>query len=77
MTCPRCNSPCSRDEADVGVGVIYGPWGCYCGWSEDDTYDVTGGPKQTADGYTLDQWGGLTPPQSDADMANARRVAES
>lgn len=34
--CPECGSEhCSRDEADVGVGVIYGPWRCGdCGWSE-------------------------------------------
>lgn len=60
MTCPRCGADCSRDSADVGVGVIYGPWGCHCGWSEDDCYDVTAGPK--FDGrYLLDQWGGATP----------------
>lgn len=63
MTCPRCGRECSRDEADVGVGVIYGPWGCYCGWSESPDYDVSAGPKLTADGYQLDQWGGATPPQ--------------
>lgn len=60
MTCPNCGDNCSRDEADVGVGVIYGPWGCYCGWSESTTYDVTDGPK-FQDGYRLDQWGCATP----------------
>jgi len=60
QVCPRCGGACYRDSADVGVGVIYGPWGCPCGWSEDEAYDVTGGPK--FDGrYLLDQWGGATP----------------
>ncbi len=63
MTCPRCGREASRDSADVGVGVIFGPWGCYCGWSEDDEYDVTEGPTLDAHGYELDQWGGATPPQ--------------
>jgi hypothetical protein len=35
--CPECNEECDRDEVDVEVGIIYGPWGCYsCGWSEYD-----------------------------------------
>ena len=65
MTCPRCgNDDCWRDEADVGVGIMYGPYGCpCCGWSEDERYDVTSGPK-TEGTYTLDQWGGATPPQT-------------
>lgn len=63
MTCPRCGSVCGRDEVDVGVGVMYGPWGCYCGWSESAEYDVSEGPKLTPEGYEIDQWGGLTPPQ--------------
>lgn len=63
MTCPRCGSDCCRDEADVGVGVMYGPWGCHCGWSENAAYDVSDGPKLTPEGYEIDQWGGATPPQ--------------
>lgn len=36
-TCPRCGGPLDRDEADVGVGVIYGPAGCpACFWTEND-----------------------------------------
>jgi hypothetical protein len=61
--CPRCGRAACRDEADVGVGTIFGPWGCCCGWSESADYDVTDGPKLTAAGYELDQWGGATPPQ--------------
>jgi len=34
-TCPNCGGGCCRDEVDVGVGIIYGPWGCWsCRWSE-------------------------------------------
>jgi hypothetical protein len=37
MTCPKCGAECGREEADVGVGIMYGPWGCgNCGWREDD-----------------------------------------
>lgn len=63
MSCPKCGRDCWRDSADVGVGVIYGPYGCPCGWSESAEYDVTDGPKVTAEGYEIDQWGGATPPQ--------------
>lgn len=35
MICPCCGAPCQRDEVDVGVGTITGPWGCPdCGWVE-------------------------------------------
>jgi hypothetical protein len=44
MDCPKCDGPCFRDDVDVGVGVIYGPWGCSCcGWSEDPRYDSSEG----------------------------------
>lgn len=36
FTCPRCGGLCSRDEADIGIGIMYGPWGCACGWLETD-----------------------------------------
>jgi hypothetical protein len=62
--CPECKAECWRESCDVGVGVITGPWGCpECGWSEDDRYDLRNGPKKTDAGYTLDQFGGATPPQ--------------
>jgi len=65
MTCPKCgNTDLWRDSADVGIGTMYGPYGCPCGWSEWETYDLTDGPK-TQDGYRVDQWGGLTPPAAD------------
>jgi hypothetical protein len=61
MTCPRCGADdCWRDEVDVGIGVMHGPYGCPCGWSEDERYDITGGPKLEGT-YRVDQWGGLTP----------------
>ena len=47
MLCPKCKNDCDRDEVDVGVGVIYGPYGCYhCGWSEDPYYDSSKGLSQ-------------------------------
>lgn len=58
--CPNCGSECWRDEVDVGVGIIYGPWGCPCGWSEWDRYNRLGSPEEVP-GYRVDQWGGLTP----------------
>jgi hypothetical protein len=57
--CPKCGDNTWRESADVGVGIIYGPYGCpSCGWSEEDRYDLSSGHK-TEDGYRLDQWGGL------------------
>jgi hypothetical protein len=48
---------------DVGVGIIYGPWGCpSCGWSEDSDYDRSEGsaPADNAHpGWYSDQWGNL------------------
>lgn len=62
MNCPKCDDECWRDSADVGVGVMYGPWGCpSCGWSESREYDVSEGPKRTPEGGRIDQWGGVTP----------------
>lgn len=46
MNCPKCGTDCDRDEVDVGVGVMYGPYGCCaCGWSEDSHYDRSDGPS--------------------------------
>lgn len=61
MNCPKCGAEdCYRDSVDVGVGVMYGPYGCPCGWSADPRFDISDGPK-TESGYRVDQWGGLTP----------------
>lgn len=46
--CPCCKEPVWRESADVGVGVIYGPWGCsICGWSSDPYYDCRSGPCES------------------------------
>ena len=62
--CPRCGEECYRDEVDVGVGMMYGPWGCPgCGWSSDPQYDHSdGGPclaQAEYPGWYVDQWGGM------------------
>jgi predicted RNA-binding Zn-ribbon protein involved in translation (DUF1610 family) len=39
--CPDCGAECRRDEVDVGVGYVCGPWVCTnpdCGWIEYDPY---------------------------------------
>lgn len=56
-TCPNCKNEAWRESADVGVGIIYGPWGCECGWSEDDEYNtLTGkGGVQENGSYTTPQ----------------------
>jgi hypothetical protein len=57
-TCPNCGAEdLWRDSVDVGVGVIYGPYGCPCGWSESDEYN------QLADDAEVrtDPWGGVYP----------------
>lgn len=59
--CPNCGHGCMRESADVGIGVIYGPWGCSCGWSEDERYNLLAGPKFTERGGMIDQYGGITP----------------
>ncbi len=47
--CPNCGEEgLYRDDADVGVGIIYGPWGCPCGWSADPRFDSTQGKSQAA-----------------------------
>jgi len=53
MDCPKCGEECCRDQVDVGVGIMYGPWGCMCGWSEYPEFDSSDGPspaqKEAAD----------------------------
>lgn len=62
--CPKCGEECCRDSVDVGVGVIYGPWGCYsCGWSSDPEYDSSNGTspaqKRHGDKKYADPCGGI------------------
>lgn len=56
--CPRCSEQCWRDSVHNGLAMLYGPWGCECGWSEYEEYDQTKA-QQPADGH-VDQWGGFT-----------------
>lgn len=46
--CPRCGGETECDEADVGIGVMYGPRGCpSCFWTEAaDGWSV---PRLTAE----------------------------
>lgn len=58
MDCPNCEEKnLGRDEVDIGVGIIYGPYGCYCGWSEAEEYN------QLLDGVkpSTDPFGGYYP----------------
>lgn len=61
--CPRCDGATDRDVADVGVGVLYGPWGCTegCGWSEWEEYDSLFGGGLQPDGGYRDPQGGYWP----------------
>lgn len=62
MDCPNCGgTDLWRDSADVGVGIIYGPYGCPCGWSESEEYNQLAGSKLTASGSPTDPWGGAHP----------------
>ena len=54
MKCPECGDEAWRDEVDVGVGIIYGPYGCPCGWSEQEEYRHHPDPR-------IDSRGGFTP----------------
>jgi hypothetical protein len=76
MNCHKCGQQCHRDEVDVGVGIINGPWGCPdCGWSEDEAYDFSDGKSRLDEkGGAYDQYGGYHPPGSS--MALAQRLAE-
>lgn len=57
--CPLCQSECARDEVHNGVTMLYGPYGCDCGWSEDARYNLHE-VAQPADGV-IDSRGGFTP----------------
>ncbi len=71
--CPKCGEDCYRDYADVGVGVIYGPWGCgRCGWSSAPEYDrsegISSAQVENPDWY-IDQFGGMQRISAIADNA--------
>jgi len=63
MQCENCGAECIRDEIDVGVGIIHGPYGCNsCGWSESPEYDSSKGlsPKEIENPeYFVDPQGGM------------------
>lgn len=71
--CPKCGNEAWRDEVDVGIGVLYGPYGCPCGWSEDPHYDRSEGPSpaqlEHPDHY-VDSQGGLHPHEGIRDKLN-------
>lgn len=75
MNCLKCGGECYRDEVDVGVGIVEGPWGCMeCGWSESSEYDLSEGKNPVDEkGGAIDQYGGYFPPGSS--MALAYRLA--
>jgi len=63
MKCPNCkDDELWRESVDIGVGIIYGPYGCEsCGYSDDPQYDCSKGAKITKEGHILDQFGMLYP----------------
>lgn len=73
MICPKCSSECHRDSVDVGVGIIYGPYGCpSCGWSEYPEYDLSDGQSPVNEkGGVIDQYGGYYPPKSSVALTYA------
>ena len=35
--CPKCGSGTTREEVDIGVGMMHGPARCNnCGWSQEE-----------------------------------------
>lgn len=61
MSCPICGNEAMRDEVHNGVAMLYGPWGCACGWSESEEFDLSGGASPERESGCIDQFGGFTP----------------
>jgi hypothetical protein len=40
----------------VGIGIIYGPWGCGCGWSEAKEFDRRSGTNAATQQGGEDRW---------------------
>lgn len=78
MDCPKCKSECFREDADVGVGIIYGPYGCtQCGWSEDPYYDSSSGPSEAERehlDYRVTPQGGLIPKRATSPLVKASNL---
>ena len=53
MKCPECGEQCSRDEIDVGVGIVASPWSCGCGWDEEQDFPMTAADWQS---YMSEGW---------------------
>lgn len=64
MDCPRCGDKCDRDSVHNGVAMLFGPWGCHCGWSENEEYDQKDGPLIDEKGGVTDQFGLYYPPKN-------------
>jgi hypothetical protein len=75
MNCPKCTNDCDRMSVDVGVGIIYGPWGCpLCGWSEVPEYDHSEGDApadNVREGWFSDQFGCLHNEERQREIENA------
>lgn len=60
-TCPVCGGRASRPEADVGVGIIFGPASCEnCGWVEPDPLEsqlIEDGDDDWHDAWERDSFG--------------------
>ena len=75
MMCPNCGEECWRDEVNVGVGIICGPWGCSCGWSEWEEYNqLTGRGGWQENGSYADTSGNIWP--KDNIVTQMMRAAE-
>lgn len=60
--CPRCGQTgLHRESVDCGFGLIFGPYGCPCGWSEDPGYDMLFNGGEQPDGSYADVYGMVTP----------------
>ena len=58
MNCPECGESCWRECADIGVSILYGPYGCEsCGWSEWSEYNQ----RDPNHKPFTDQFGGVWP----------------
>jgi predicted RNA-binding Zn-ribbon protein involved in translation (DUF1610 family) len=75
--CPKCGDELWRESCDVGVGVVYGPWGCSgCGYSESEEYDLSGDRNPVDEkGGALNQFGVYYP--SGNTMATAYRMSRA
>ena len=79
MDCPVCKEEnLYRESADVGVGILYGPYGCPCGWSEADEYNLLSGSAGIQDnGAYIDQYGAYYPPENITAIIQRRKQNEN